>query len=283
MSGKFLLLVALVLLGAGCAKTISTPTDDGGAAKHKGVPVGTNEHTPAKNDGAILAGERVALENSNVMKPGQVSLVFSLYGTDGAKLTDADLKTEHEKKMHFLLVRDDMTQFQHIHPEYSQGKWRIATMIAEAGDYQLYVDIAPEKEAPVVLRLPVTIGGPTVNPQFPVPALQNTATVNAIKAQLTANKSLGRGEEITLTFTLTKNGQSVKQIDPYLGAYGHVVLLKHGNPDDFYHVHPITKTKPANGAVLFAATFPTSGRYTLYAQFQIDGMVNTFPITVDIP
>lgn len=43
-----------------------------------------------------------------------------------------------------------------------------------------------------------------------------------------------------------------------------------------------TQTSLMNGMVKFVATFPTAGRYTLYAQFSVDGSIKTFPITVDV-
>lgn len=236
----------------------------------------------AMTTGAVLAGSRIVLDNINSLQPGPVAFYFKLYGVSGQELTANDLKIEHDKKMHFILMRDDMTQFQHIHPAYTDGKWMVTTTIAEQGQYQLYVDIAPEKETAVVLRVPVTIGGPTMQAQNPVPNANNTASADAITAKLTTDKALVTNQETLLTYSLAENGQAIKEIDPYLGAYGHVVLVRHGSPDDFFHVHPITETKPSNGQVQFAAVFPSIGRYTLYAQFSINGKIETFPITADV-
>ncbi|MSU75596.1 MAG: hypothetical protein EXS55_03725 [Candidatus Magasanikbacteria bacterium] len=126
------------------------------------------------------------------------------------------------------------------------------------------------------------LAGRQLPKNFPTPNSDQSADDGIYRAVVNADKALKTNEHITLTFTLTNNGQVVKNVDPYLGAYGHVVLIRHNDPDDFFHVHPITETKPTDGKVAFEAQFPTAGRYTLYAQFNIGASVKTFPITVDV-
>lgn len=279
-------LVAVALIGAGCSQagdpnsqtakpvqtqpTVSNPTPQTEGAGHGG------EHL------ATLAGSRIDLENKNSLKPGEVTFRFKLYGLDGHEFGDKDLAVVHEKKMHFLLVRDDMTGFQHLHPEYKNEKWEVATRVPEAGNYQLYVDVDPTEEEAIVLRVPVSIGGATANANAPTPNADVSAVDGNYKVVLTSEGTVKTNEHTKLTFMVQQNGKAVSTIDPYLGAYGHVVLLRHTDPDDFYHVHPLTETKPADGKVQFEAQFPVKGRYTLYAQFNVNGSVRTFPITIDV-
>lgn len=231
---------------------------------------------------AKLAGSRVDLENKNNLLPGEVTLAFKLYGLDGHEFGSKDLKIAHEKLMHLILVRDDMTRYQHIHPEYVDGRWTIKTQIPDQGQYQMYVDIEPTEEKPAVLRVPLSIGGATQNAAFPVPTSDRSIMVDDIKTMLIADLPLRTKAETTLTFELTQSGQAVKNIEPYLGAFGHTVALRHNDPDDFFHAHPVTEQKPTDGKVTFALNFPVKGRYTLYAQFQIGEAVKAFPITVDV-
>ena len=281
----FLPLVVLILIaGAGCAAsnpsspTTATPP----SSHHMPTPstTETSDHSEIEHI-AKPAGARIDLENKNSFKPGEVTFTFTLYGLDGHEFGPDDLKIAHEKKMHFILVRDDMTGFQHVHPEYVNGKWTVKTTIAEAGQYQLYIDVEPVEEKPVVLRVSVVIGTPTVTKNFPTPQTDRSAEDQGYRATLTAT-AIKTNEPTKLTFTITKNGQAVTQIDPYLGAYGHVVLLRHNDPDDFFHVHPLSETKPMNGIVEFQTEFPVKGRYTLYAQFNTGGSVKIFPITIDV-
>lgn len=293
-SAKVLAPLALVaLLGAGCAgsnqpetpKTTGNPevpkTTTGQNSPTPSAPVATDDHAGSEHV-AKLAGSRIDVKGKNDLKTGNIELSFKLYGEDGHNFGPNDLKIMHEKKLHLLLVRDDMTNFQHLHPEYVGDSWTVKTSISNQGKYQMYADIAPVEEEPSVLRVPLTIGGETRNAQAPIPNADWSAQDGEYTAKLTIDQPLKTKETKQWTFTVTQNGQPVTNLKPYLGAYGHVVELRHTDPDDFFHVHPVTENQPTDGKVVFEGTFPVKGRYTLYAQFNINGSVKTFPITVDV-
>lgn len=288
VTSKFILTsLVVVLAGAGCAAgskdsaSSSATPDTAQQAENNTVSEQTgDDHGSGAH--AILAGSRIALDNAESLEPGNVDFSFKLYGLDGHEFGPDDLKIKHEKKMHFILVRDDMTSFQHLHPEYVSKKWSVSADVVEQGNYQIYVDIESVEEEPTVLRIPVMIGGPTENAQAPVPNTDMSAQSRGMKAVLITDGLLKTNEHETLTFALMETDSTVATIDPYLGAFGHVVLLRHGDADDYMHVHPVTEIAPTDGKVSFEAQFPVKGRYTLYAQFNIDGEVQTFPITIDV-
>ncbi len=294
ISLKVLAPLALVaLLGAGCAGSnpseapkTTTNSDTPKVATgqnnpNSNVPAATDDHAGSKHV-AKLAGSRIDVKGKNDLKTGNIELSFKLYGEDGHNFGPNDLKIMHQKRLHLLLVRDDMTGFQHLHPEYANGSWTVKTNVPEQGKYQMYVDIAPIEEVASVLRVPLTIGGDTNNAQAPTPNSDRSAQDGEYTAKLTIDQPLKTKETKQWTFAVTQNGKSVTKLKPYLGAYGHVVELRHMDPDDFFHVHPITENQPADGKVVFEGTFPVKGRYTLYAQFNVDGSIKTFPITVDV-
>ncbi len=274
----FIPLLLLTLVGAGCAD--SSISSDAPADPHAGHMMEMGNQ--ATNETTIPAGNRIELENAASLRPGAVTLAFKVRGADGSDLGPDDLKIAHDKRLHLLVVRDDMTQFQHLHPEYTNGKWTVTSTFSEQGDYQMYVDIAPEKENPIVLRMPIRLGGVTLVKTFPTTNTDLSASDQGVSALLSTDGAFRTGIAKQLTFSLTKNGQPVADIDPYLGAFGHVVLLRHNEPSDFLHVHPLTENKPTDGKVVFETTFVKKGRYTLYAQFNVDGSVKTFPITIDV-
>lgn len=278
-------IVAVIAIGYGFTRTkTSNQETPNTVASNTAAPEGTTsgDHAHDAEHGAKLAGTRIDLQNANGLKPGEVTLAFKLYGADAHEFGPADLKVAHEKLMHLILLRDDVTGFQHVHPEYKDDRWTVKTTIANQGLYQMYIDIEPTEESPVTLRVPLTIGGSTQQPQFPIVSTNMSATVSGIQATLQLASPLKTKEHTNLTFALTQNGKPVSQIDPYLGAFGHVVVLRHSDADDYLHGHPITETKPTDGKVVFESEFPIKGTYTIFAQFSINGQVKTFPITVSV-
>jgi hypothetical protein len=81
-------------------------------------------------------------------------------------------------------------------------------------------------------------------------------------------------EETTIRFTVLKDGKPV-QVQPYLGANGHLVALREGDLA-FLHVHPM------EGTTEFESTFPTVGRYRLFLQFKHAGRVHTAAFTQEV-
>ena len=112
-------LLLLITLGAGCGskpvwRADSAHTNPG--AKTDLRP--TQDQISKIERVSNLAGKRVLLTSKDALKPGSISLSFVLYGQNGKELRPDDLKTVHEKKLHLLIVRDDMNEFRHVHPEY---------------------------------------------------------------------------------------------------------------------------------------------------------------------
>jgi hypothetical protein len=59
--------------------------------------------------------------------------------------------------MHFIVVRKDLTQFQHLHPDFNQetGEFSVAVTFSAAGPYRFFADFSPETDNP--MKLPVTV------------------------------------------------------------------------------------------------------------------------------
>jgi hypothetical protein len=68
-----------------------------------------------------------------------------------------DFAIAHEKIMHFIVVRKDLTQFQHLHPDFNQetGEFSVAVTFSAAGPYRFFADFSPETDNP--MKLPVTV------------------------------------------------------------------------------------------------------------------------------
>ena len=83
-----------------------------------------------------------------------------------------------------------------------------------------------------------------------------------------------------LTATVTRDGEPVTDLQPYLGAYGHLVSLRDGDLG-YLHVHPRDDTGPGRRSPSTPSS-PTEGRYRLFLDFRHGGSVHTAAFTVSV-
>jgi hypothetical protein len=202
--------------------------------------------------------------------PGKrFDLAFRIVGRDGRTVRDFDV--EHTKRMHFILVRRDMTGFQHLHPsERPDGTWTVPVTLRDAGSYRVFADFSVD-DKPYTLADDVTADGSVRSGELPAPV--DSVDADGLQVSLTEGASHA-GEESELGFTVTRDGRPVA-IENYLGAKGHLVALRQGDLA-FLHVHP------DENRLQFMATFPNPGRYRLFLQFQVDGRVHTAAFTQEV-
>jgi hypothetical protein len=200
---------------------------------------------------------RLVVDDTGFTRGATEQLRFHIVDADGEALRDFDV--EHTKRMHLIVVRRDLTGFQHLHPRAdSAGNWSIPLTLADAGSYRMFADFSHDGE-PATLATDLTVDGAfEKRPLTPAPA-------SGFDVQLEVS-DVHAGEEAAMTFNITRNGEPV-EVEPYLGANGHLVALREGDLA-FLHVHP-------SGGTTFEATFPTKGRYGLFLQFKVDGEVHT--------
>ncbi len=251
---------------------------------------GQGGHGPSGSSQASAAVPGVASAQGGYLLTGVAApaeagrtgdLSFRILDADGQALTS--FATSHETQLHLIVVRTDGTEFRHVHPTMDvDGTWSLPWQWSEAGTYRVYTDFAPDTdETPETITLTRTV---EVAGQFTptTPEATPTATVDGYTVDLTGDVTAGSSSE--LTFTVSKNGKPVTNLEPYLGAFGHLVALREGDLA-FLHVHPEgdepTQGDTAGPDVGFVAELPTPGRYLLYLDFQVDGKVHSAPFVVD--
>jgi hypothetical protein len=196
-------------------------------------------------------------------------LAFRILDEDGRAVRDFDV--EHTKRMHLLVVRRDLTGFQHLHPTmHADGTWTTPLTLPQAGTYRVYADFTVDGR-PTTLADDLQVDGPVRSRELPAPA--KSATTDGFRVRLT-DGAVRAGEESALTFAVTRDGRPVSTED-YLGAKGHLVALRRGDLA-FLHVHP------DENSLLFEATFPTAGAYRLFLQFEVAGRVHTAAFTLEV-
>jgi hypothetical protein len=219
-------------------------------------------------------------------------LAFRITASDGKPLTDYTLS--HEKELHLIVVRADGTNFRHVHPELgADGTWTLPWTWDAAGTYRVYADFVPADggdgqggsgagdDAPdVTLTRTVEVTGE----YGPVIATEPSLVSEVDGYTVTLDGDLAAGASAEVTATVTRDGEPVTTIEPYLGAFGHLVALREGDLA-YLHVHPEGDEPQAGDlsgpAVAFATEVPTAGRYFLYFDFQVDGQVHSAAFVVD--
>lgn len=245
---------------------------------------GTEDHT---NEGATMVrGQSLEQDGyvlSEVSAPETVDargqLSFTVTTRDGEPMTG--FAVEHDKKLHLIVVRSDGTHFRHVHPTMDvDGRWSLPWMWEAAGTYRVYADFVPVGGDNLTLTRTVDVAG-DLRPEAPA-MVSTTSSVDGFDVALRGDLRAGTGSP--LTAEVTRDGEPVTTLEPYLGAYGHLVALRAGDLA-YLHVHP-EGDEPSAGQlsgpeVTFDAEAPTAGQYLLYLDFKVDGRVHTATFVVD--
>lgn len=224
--------------------------------------------------GLLVSQDGYTLDLHTATSPsGKDRLVeFTVTGPDGEPVTD--YKVEHEKELHLIVVRRDFTGFQHVHPRRdSQGTWSVPVDLS-SGQWRVFADFTPTGGEGLTLGADLQVpGNLDLAPESP-----ETRTAQVDDYTVTLTGTLTPGADAELTLSVSKDGEPVTDLQPYLGAYGHLVALREGDLA-YLHVHPDGapgdgRTDPGPEVVFYAAV-PSDGDYHLYLDFKRDGVVRT--------
>ena len=257
--------------GTGSAAHSDGGHDSAGASRPAGLDV------PAGLE-ITRDGYRLDLVSPALATGSPRPFAFRIVGPDGAPVTG--YTPNHDKDLHLIVVRRDLAGFQHVHPTLgADGTWSVPLAVPAAGQYRVFADFQPAGHA----------GGLTLGADVPapgdyrprvLPAAARTATVDGYT--VTLGGDLVPGSSSQLTLSVARDGVPVTDLQPYLGAYGHLVVLRAGDLA-YLHVHP--DGAPGDGRtapgpqVTFHAEVPSDGSYRLYLDFQHAGEVRTAEFT----
>jgi len=226
----------------------------------------------------VTAGEEVELSFFVNMKP------------DGSPVVD--LEIEHEKYMHVIGVRDDLSEFFHIHPSDNEdGVWSVDYVFEKPGTYKIWSDVKYNGATQTFGHDSVIVSGDDVFDETKENTYKfsNSITVDRYQLELDSHEGVEalRKSEIDIVIS-DVFGDSI-ELDQYLGADMHVAIIKddlsvfiHAHPSEHdaagdEHVHGNTSdgdstdhgTKSLTEKELsFVSTFPLGGVYKMFAQFR---------------
>ena len=242
----------------------------------------TNPTTAPAEAAAPVRGVSIAADGyalTAVVAPTRVGesgeLAFTMTGPDTRPVTGFEIS--HDKALHAIIVASDGSNYRHVHPTMDAGgRWSLPWQWPAAGSYRVFADFVPAATgANITLTSTVTVAG-----EVAPPAPRPLSTLDEVAGyQVTLTGDLTTAGASTLTARVSRDGQPVTTLEPYLGAYGHLVALREGDLA-YLHVHP-EGAAPAGPDQLsgpdvqFATAAPTPGRYLLYFDFQVGGQVHT--------
>lgn len=172
---------------------------------------------------------------------------FKILDAGGEPITKFDV--EHTKQLHLIVVSKDLRHFQHVHPEVSgNGTWRTAIKPTAPGEHRVIADVVHEGKK-LALTADLEVGGDPV-----------AAAKPAQQAKF-ETQQLQSGKRTTLRF------QAPGRTEQYLGAAGHLVVLREGDLE-YLHVHP------REDRLAFEASFPKPGRYVMFLEYKRAGKVH---------
>jgi hypothetical protein len=197
---------------------------------------------------------------------------FVIEGPDGSPVLD--FQQEHDKDLHFILVNRELTVFHHVHPTRSaDGTWSIDLPALPAGSYRAVADFHVAHGPRLALGTDLSVAG-----EYTPTALAEPAATSAVDGYvITMASDVRDGGEVEFALTVSKDGHVVTDLQPYLGASGHLVAMRLGDLA-YAHVHP---DDYVDGTVHFDAELNSEGRYGLFFDFKHGDTVHTATFTFD--
>ena len=217
------------------------------------------------------------------------------------------LELVHERPYHLFVISQDMTHFQHIHPEQQPDKsWTIDVTLPKAGYYTVLSDFLPSGGASQLISRPLVTAGfagdLAGNSAHLVPDTSAIKVVDDITASVSFDPSAfvaGLYGHIIFHLTDTKTGRPITDLQTYLGAFGHTLIMSE-DMLDYVHSHsldilaaddddgvpqfiipPGADLEKLRGGpdVTFDGLMPRPGRYRAWTQFRRNDIVHTFTTT----
>jgi hypothetical protein len=219
--------------------------------------------------GASGHAERVTLDldRTRVAAGSGRRVTFRLLDADGAPLTSYDER--HERDLHLIVVgTPGLTDYQHLHPTRDGDLWT-ARMALAPGRYRVYADGRTAGEDFVAQSSLTVTGRRTPDRRTPAPSTRDRVGPYDV--------ALDAAADGTMTLRVTRDGEPVTDLQPYLGASGHLVVIRRGSLD-YVHAHP--EDGPPGPEVAFAVEFDEPGVHRLFFDFKHQGRVRTAAFTV---
>ncbi|HZG75035.1 MAG TPA: hypothetical protein VEZ72_04185, partial [Paenibacillus sp.] len=167
---------------------------------------------------------------------GKSQIRIEIRKKDGTPVEAFDLN--HEKLLHLIVASEDLSYFAHIHPEHiGGGVFEVANVFPAGGKYRMIADFKPSGGDAMTKLTWVDVEGEPLPAADVIPS-ETWVDVAAGKRVALRAEGLVEDEAAKLTFSLEDEatGAPIADLEPYLGAVGHVVVLSEDG-ERYVHVH----------------------------------------------
>lgn len=189
------------------------------------------------------------------------------------------LDVEHEKKIHLIIVSEDLSWFNHIHPQFqADGSYSVTETFPNGGNYILYADYKPSGSTHQLEKIQVSVKGAAKQPvTYSEPKL--ISKVDGYEIKFVNGNELKANNEGHLIINIEKNGKLINptELEKYLGANAHIVIVGQDNKD-YLNVHPEADEFPIHAHTMVSKP----GIYRVWLQFQTNGKVHTADFVVKV-
>jgi hypothetical protein len=246
-----------------------------------------------------------------VVKAGQKASLRFKISHPGTGAPVKKFEVVHERQYHLFLISQDMEFFQHIHPEeQTDGTWTIEATFPKAGYYKVLSDFMPSGGSSQFIARPLVTAGYAgdleAGSAHLVPDANLTKTSDDITATVTCDPPtfiVGLYGHINYFLTDTATGRPITDLQTYLGAFGHTLIMSE-DMVDYVHSHPLDilampdddggppqflippgadlEKLRGGPAVTFEGLMPKPGRYRAWTQFRRRDKIHTFAYTFNV-
>jgi len=252
--------------------------------EHAGMDMGEASH----HHGAATL--KVAMAPAGAFTPGKPQSV-TLTLTDvktGAPIGPDQLALAHTKKLHLLIIDESLTDYQHIHPiaGAKRGDWTFSFTPKFGRKYRVWADSTRKDGDQEYVFADMVAGSEKAPAPDAKPVV--TAEMGGLKFALSFAGPVKAGEGVmgSVAIVDAKSGQPFTQLQPIMGASGHVVAFSR-DWSSIEHVHP-QGTEPKSDSersgpvVGFHMEPKNGGIMKIFVQIMANGREVIVPFTVNV-
>lgn len=231
----------------------------------------------------------------NIQPEEEVPLTFTV--TDAVTDNPVQLfRIVYGKVAHVIIVDSTLRYFYHVHPTQEENRFSVTTQFPKDGMYHMYVDFQPWGGVEQQFGFTLNVGdvtSPVLSSALPdanKSKIFGQYAVSLKSPTLVASEMSAGKQQLIFTITDAKTGGSIRNLKPYLSAFGHLIMINQ-KTFEYVHVHP-TDTSPVSDNAIGGPTVAfrpmsilkpvTPGVYRVFAQFNPDGNLFTADFTIQV-